>query len=601
MKNPFVQYRTPAAPVVVADVDEKKAIDKEAGALEGHVHSSQDGDGTDRRHESDSDAISATAQEGVQRVEAMTMVWTKKHVAIAYLTIWLIFFVDAMQQGMATALTPYVTSEFALHSLTATTGIIAYLIGGLIKLPLAKVLDIWGRPQGFILMVACLTLGLIMMAACQNVQTYAAAQVFYWVGYNGISYSISVFIADTSALKNRALMFAFASSPYIITVWVTGPLATAFLEGPGFRWGFGAFAIITPVICTPLLSLFYINYKKAHEAGLIPERVSRGNFWQTTWYYIIQFDLFGMLLIAGGLALFLLSFNIYTYQTLLWKAPLIICFLIFGGLLMIAFVFYEKYVAPVTFIPYELLMDRTVLSACILSAALFVSFYIWDSYFYSLLQVVYGLSVTHSSYIVNIYSIGSCFWSLVVGALIRYTGRFKWIAVYFGVPVTILGVGLMINFRQPDVNIGYVIMCQIFIALSGGALVICEQMAVMAVTSHQYIAVVLAIEAMFASIGGAIGSTIAGAIWQGVFPKRLYEYLPAESKDDYAAIYGSITVQMSYPFGSDTRHAINQAYGDSQKYMLIAATAVQAVSVVCVLLWRDVKVKDFKQVKGVVV
>lgn len=97
-------------------------------------------------------------------------------------SIWSITFVDAMQQGMGSSLTPYVTSSFSQHSLTATTGIMSSLIGGLIKLPLAKVLDIFGRPQGFFLMMCCMIVGLIMMAACPNVETYAAAQVFYWVG-----------------------------------------------------------------------------------------------------------------------------------------------------------------------------------------------------------------------------------------------------------------------------------------------------------------------------------------------------------------------------------------------------------------------------------
>lgn len=77
---------------------------------------------------------------------------------------------------------PYVTSAFRQHSLTAATGIMAHLLGGLLKLPLAKILDIWGRPQGFVFTTFILTVGLVMMAACQNVQTFAAAQVFYWVG-----------------------------------------------------------------------------------------------------------------------------------------------------------------------------------------------------------------------------------------------------------------------------------------------------------------------------------------------------------------------------------------------------------------------------------
>jgi MFS family permease len=413
---------------------------------------------------------------------------------------------------------------------------------------------------------------------------------------------MGIFVADTSALKNRAFAFAFINSPYIATVWIGGPLATAFLESSsGFRWGFGTFAILTPIVCLPLFFLFWLNYRKAKKTGLIVKRESKGTFFQSLKYYVIEFDILGILLIAGGLALFLLPFSLYTFQALRWRSPMIICMLVFGILLIIAFALYERFLAPKTFIPYELLMDRTVMGACVLSASLFVSFYIWDGYFVSFLQVVNGLSVTHTSYVANIYSIGSCFFALIVGVAIRWSGRFKWVALYFGVPLTILGVGLMIAFRQPDVNIGYIIMCQIFIAFSGGALVICEQMAVMAATSHQYIAVVLALEAMFASIGGAIGSTVAAAIWTGVFPTKLQEYLPAETKGEWATIYGDITVQMSYEMGTPTRNAINAAYGDAQKTMLIAATAVQAISIVAVLVWRDIRVKDFKQVKGLVV
>ncbi|KAK2802390.1 MFS siderochrome iron transporter 1 [Emmonsiellopsis sp. PD_5] len=550
---------------------------------------------------SDDDSISQEAQPGVKKIEATTKVWSRNHLIAAYVMIWCIAFVDTMQQGMSFALTPYVTSSFYLHSLTATTSIMSNLIGGLFKLPLAKILDIWGRPQGYFLMVVFITIGLIMMAACNNVQTYAAAQVFYWVGYNGLTYTIGIFIADTSALKNRALMFAFVSSPYIATVWVGGPLATAFLNGPGFRWGYGAFAIITPAVTLPLWALFAYNYNKAKKAGLVSEEKSNRTFMESAKYYFIEFDVIGILLLAGGLALFLLPFSLYSYQADQWRSSMIICMIIFGGLLIIGFGFYEKYVAPVCFIPFNLLVDRTVLGACILAASVFVSFYIWDAYFVSFLQVVNDLNITKSSYIANIYSIGSCFWSVIVGILVRWTGRFKWLAVYFGVPLTILGVGLMINFRQPDVNIGYIIMCQIFIAFAGGTIVITEQMAVMAATSHQYVAVVLALESMFANVGGAIGLTIASAIWTGVFPKKLGEYLPAEQQANLTTIYGDLKVQKSFAVGSPARDAINQAYGDAQKAMLIGGTAVLAISLAGAAMWRDIKVKDFKQVRGRVI
>ncbi|EAA30758.1 MFS general substrate transporter [Neurospora crassa] len=596
MRSLLHKLGRPAAPADIVEEVQHNPNDKEAAVgTTSATNASDPGAETDSSQE-----ISKEAQAGIQRVEAMTKVWTRNDMYMAYITIWILYFVDALQSGMSTSFYPYVTSSFALHSLTATTSIMSSLIGGLFKLPLAKILDIWGRPQGFCAMLGCLTIGLIMMAGCNGVKTYAAAQVFYWVGYNGLTYSISIFLADTSALKNRALLFAFVSSPYIITCWISGIVAQRFLDGPGWRWGYGAFAIIVPAVCSPILWLFYKNHVKAKKAGLLPKHESKGNFWQTLKFYVIEFDILGLLLITTGLALFLLSFNLYSYQKDQWKSPLIICFLIFGGLLMIAFALYEKFLAPKTFIPYQLLMDRTVISACILAGALFVSFYIWDSYFSSFLQVVNNLDVVKTSYVVNVYSVGSCFWSLLVGWAVRKTNRFKWLAVYFGVPVTILGVGLMIHFRQPNENVGYIVMCQIFIATAGGTLVICEQMAVMAATSHEFIAVVLAIEAMFSNVGGAIGSTVASAIWTGVFPKHLAKYLPASEQQNLTAIYGSIVTQLSYPYGSETRNAIARAYGDSQKYMLIAATAIQAISMVSVLFWRDIKLDNVKQNKGLV-
>lgn len=82
---------------------------------------------------------------------------------------------------------PYVVSAFRLHSLTAAVGIMSSIIGGLSKIPLAKLLDIWGRPQGMLLMLTLWIVGYIMMATCKNVQTYAAAQVFSSTGYAAIS------------------------------------------------------------------------------------------------------------------------------------------------------------------------------------------------------------------------------------------------------------------------------------------------------------------------------------------------------------------------------------------------------------------------------
>jgi nitrate/nitrite transporter NarK len=57
------------------------------------------------------------------------------------------------------------------------------IVGGVLRLPLAKILDIFGRPQGFALTAFFLVIGLASMAACNSVEVYAVAQIFYWVGW----------------------------------------------------------------------------------------------------------------------------------------------------------------------------------------------------------------------------------------------------------------------------------------------------------------------------------------------------------------------------------------------------------------------------------
>jgi len=564
----------------------------QADTLDGKVYSGPDSP------DGDESIIDANAQPGVQNIEAVTVAWTNTALIVAYVMIWLIYFTEGLLSGTTAALNPYVTSAFAQHSLTPTIGILSSVIGGVTNLTLAKVLDVFGRPQGYLLCIVLATAGLVMMAACESVEAYAAAQVFYTVGNNGLQYCLSVFVADTSSLRNRGLMQAFAFSPNLITCWLAGPISSAYLNGAGWRWCFGTFSIIIPAITLPLFGLFVYNYFKAKKLGLVPEHERQNTPWQSFVYYFREFDAVGLILLSAGVALFLLPFNLYTLQENGWRSPLIICLLVFGIVLIISFALWERFLAPKTFIPYSLLLDRTVLGACILATTLFVSYFCWNSYFSSFLQVVNDLSVTNASYVVQVYTVGSCLCSLAVGMVIRYTGRYKPVCLYFGIPMSILGLGLMINFRQPGGYVGYIIMCQIFISFAAGTIIICDEIAVMAAASHQHIAVVLAVLGLFSNIGGAIGMTVAAAIWQGVFPKKLAEYLPASELVNLPAIYEDLSLQISYAVGSPTRIAIQHAYGDAQTMMLSAGTAVWVIGILAVVMWRDIKVIGIEQVKG---
>lgn len=513
------------------------------------------------------------------------------------LSMWLIQFFMSFASSTSGTLAPYVTSSFQQHSLTALTSVISSIVAGIWKLPYAKIMNIWGRPFALCLGVGCYVLGLILMASCNNVKAYCAAQTFFYTGYNSIDFSMTVFIADTSKLKNRGFFIGYAASPWLITTWIYGYAVESIVapSGIGFRWCFGIFAIFAPIVCAPLIIMFFLNEAKARRQGLITPRTSRGSFGQTIMYYLREFDVVGLLILATGLALFLLAFNLYSLQPEQWRSPLIICFLIFGALLIAAFGLWEKFGAPVTFIPWPLLKNRTVIFTYTMAGSLYIGWYVWDSYFYSLLRVMFNQSVPHATYIANIYTMGSCFICLVYGVALRYYGKLKIYSLFWGVPLTILGVGLMIKFRQPDENIGYIVMCMIFIAFGGGVLVTSEQTTLMAVSKQQDFPALLAVESMIIAIGSAIGSTIAGAIWTGVFPARLMANLPADAMENFAMIYGDIDTQTSYAVGTPTRDAINLSYGQTQRYMLIGATCIYSITLFSVAMWQNVDVRTMKQ------
>jgi MFS family permease len=123
--------------------------------------------------------------------------------------------------------------------------------------------------------------------------------------------TLGVFIADTSSLKNRGYIFAYINSPWIITVWIAGPMSQSFLRGVGWRAFYGIFAAVTFLTDVPLFWLFLWNYRKAVNAGLIEERQTRRTLLGSIRFYIIEFDLVGVLPALASIILFLLPFNLH--------------------------------------------------------------------------------------------------------------------------------------------------------------------------------------------------------------------------------------------------------------------------------------------------
>ncbi|QGA21167.1 hypothetical protein EYB26_008877 [Talaromyces marneffei] len=542
---------------------------------------------------------SENLQRGVHDVEAVTLSWSKASLIAVFINIWFLYFVNAFQSSILYSLIPFVTSDFESHSLLNVIYIVGNAMSAAVFIPLAKVLDVWGRAQGYMFMTVCCTLGLVLMASCHNLSMFCAAYVFYIIGFSGITYCVDVLTADASKLKNRGLAYAFTSSPYMITAFAGPKVSNDFYYNINWRWGFGCFAIIFPVVAAPLYFVLRRSLKNADRMGLVKREKSGRTLLQSIWYYTLEFDAIGVVLFSVGLTVFFLPFDLASYAPNGWASGYIIAMIVVGFVLLVTFAFYEWLLAPKPLFNFSFLSDRTVIGACLLDATYQISYYCWNNYFTSFLQVVNDLSIDTAGYVNNTFNVVSGILLFIVGYSIRRTGKFKWL-LYIAVPLYVFAQGLMIYFRRPNQSVGYLIMCQIFISIGGSIFIILQQVSIEAAVDHQHVAAVLALLNVVGTVGGAIGATISGTIWSNTFPVALERYLPESAMADFDTIYGDIGTQLSYAVGSETRLAIQEAYGYAQTRMLAAGTGIMGLAFIWIFFFRNIDVSKKSQVKGMV-
>lgn len=90
---------------------------------------------------------------------------------------WFLYFINAFQSSVYDTISPYVASYYEYHSLSGLPSAIADAAAAAVFIPTARLLDTWGRAQGFLLMTFFATLGLVLMAACNSFSVYCAGYV----------------------------------------------------------------------------------------------------------------------------------------------------------------------------------------------------------------------------------------------------------------------------------------------------------------------------------------------------------------------------------------------------------------------------------------
>ncbi|CAG8001417.1 unnamed protein product [Penicillium salamii] len=513
-------------------------------------------------------------QEGVQKIEAINLTWTAKSLMVAYVSIFLMAFCTSLEGQTVMSLSAYATSAFSKHSLISTVLVIQNVVNAVIKPPMAKVADVFGRFEAFCLSILIYVLGYIQMAGSTNVQTYASAQIFYSAGSTGLQILQQVFIADSSDLLNRAFLALLPEFPFLVTVWLGPTIAGAVLRTSSWRWGYGMWAVILPASFLPLALTLLFNQRKAQRLNLIKKRTKRHTSFvgilRRTWY---DLDVGGLVLLSAAVTLILVPLTLAATAKNGWKNAGILVMMVLGVACLCLLPLWEsnKKLAPKPLLSLHLLKQKTALAGCALAFWYFMAFYFSvQPYLYSYLQVVQGYDVATAGRVTQTFAFTSTIAAFSVSLLIKYTRRYR-IYVTIGCVVYMTGLVLMLTCRGEGASHLQILGTQVIVGIGGGLVNVPVQLGVQASASHQEVAAATAMFLTSMEMGGAVGAAISGAVWSSAIPHKLLQYLPEETKDQAGDIFGKLTTALSYPMGSPTRIAINRAYQETMHRLLTLA------------------------------
>ncbi|KAL8847983.1 MAG: hypothetical protein Q9221_006945 [Calogaya cf. arnoldii] len=429
-------------------------------------------------------------------------------------SIWLGCFLAALDSTIIATLSAPISASF--HSLSLLSWLAsAYLIANAALQPLSGWLtDILGRRAGLIFSNVFFAAGNLICGLAQDEWTMILGRVVAGMGGGGLT-AISTFVgSDLVPLRKRGLWQGIGNIFYGIGAGLGGLFGGWINDVWGWRV---AFLIQVPLTVVSGILIFFTVY--------IPVKPSDQSAWK-------RIDYLGAFTLISTLVLLLLGIN-SGGNIVPWTSPLVLVSLPLSAVSLLVFIVVEANYTSEPVIPVRLLLDRTVLSACLTNW--FTSMCQFSILFYGPIYFqVKGSSTTAAGARLIPTSVGVGLGSVASGLIMRKTGRYYYLSIITQV-IFLISLAMYASFQLNTPS------WQPFIAffLSGigysGMLTI-TLLALIAAVSHANQAVITSASYAFRSTGSTIGIAIASAVFQNILNRRLqsrFSGLPGSDENRY--------------------------------------------------------------------
>ncbi|GAA3773996.1 MDR family MFS transporter [Microbacterium kribbense] len=454
-----------------------------------------------------------------------------------------------------------------LHGVDQMSWVITiYILASTIMLPVyGKLGDLIGRKGIFIGAISIFILGSIIGGWAQDMPWLIAGRAVQGLGGGGLMILSQAIIADVVPARERGKYMGIMGGVFAISS-VAGPLLGGyFTDVIGWRWGLW---MNIPLGILAIVAAVAFLHLPAH-----PRRE-------------VKLDVFGIALLA------LASTGIVLVSTwgghdapngYAWDSPQIIGLIAGTAIAAIAFVFVELRVAePV--MPMHLFRKLNFNLMTAAGLAIGVAMFGTLAYIPTYLQMVTGANATQSG-LLMIPMMGTVLVSSIIsGALVSRTGRYKW-APISGTLVTAAGM-VLLSTMTPALPVW--LMC-VYLGVMGLGLGLCMQIFVLVVQNTfpaSQVGVATATNNYFRQIGASLGAAVVGSLFTTRLLSLLSDRMPAAAGGTTGGA-NSLTPELVRDLPATIRTIIIGAYNDALTPIFLVILPLVLIATVLVCFLRE--------------
>ncbi|KAL6714418.1 hypothetical protein ACLMJK_007841 [Lecanora helva] len=480
-------------------------------------------------------------------------------------SVWFGTFLAALDSTIVATLSAPISASF--HSLSLLSWLAsAYFIANAAIQPISgRLTDIFSRRTGLIFSNTFFAAGNLICGLATTEWVMIFGRIIAGMGGGGLT-AISTFVgSDLVPLRRRGVWQGLGN----ISFGVGAALGGVFGGWVNDTWGWRkAFLVQVPLtVISGIVICFTVK---------VPVKISDKA-------KLKRVDFLGAISLMSTLIFLLVGLN-SGGNTVPWSHPLILTTFPLSVVSLLFFIYIESHRASEPVIPVRLLLNRTVLSACL--SNWFISMCVMSLIFYGPIYFqVKGLSATAAGVRLIPQSIGTALGSVSTGLVIRATGRYYILNAI--IQMTFVAACVLVSTFNLNTPAWEPILAFLMSGIGYSGMLTTTLLALISAVDHKNHSVITSASYAFRSTGSAIGITIASAVFQNILRIKLSATLGERdnAKEIIERLRDSLEEIRNLPVG--WREAVQNVYMDALTAVFFTILGISILGAVVSLAMRE--------------